>query len=97
MKGRLEVRAHPGARSDGVRGWLADGTLKVDVTAPPAEGRANRAVEALLASLLGIPRGGVTVVSGLSSRRKLVEVQGLDDGEIRRRMESALGRDRGGH
>lgn len=87
---RLAVRVHPGARGAGLEGRLADGTLKVAVAEPPEGGRANRAVSAMLAELLGVARGQVTVVRGASARRKVVEVQGLDEAEAARRIAAAL-------
>jgi uncharacterized protein YggU (UPF0235/DUF167 family) len=84
------VRVQPGARTRGLAGWLADGTLKVKVVEPPEDGRANRAVTELLAAVLGVSRGAVTVVRGASARRKSIEVTGLTAGEARRRLEQAV-------
>ena len=55
MAARITVRVHPGARREGLRGRLADGALKVDVSAPPEDGRANAAVCALIALAVAIP------------------------------------------
>ena len=44
MTVKLAVRVHPGARRNAIRGWLDDGALRLEVTAPPEDGRANRAV-----------------------------------------------------
>ena len=90
MKARLVVRVQPGARATEVAGWMADGALKLRVNAPPEGGRANRAVEELLASLLGLKRGQVTVVQGASSRRKVVQAEGLDTEAMRSRLDSAM-------
>jgi uncharacterized protein YggU (UPF0235/DUF167 family) len=84
------VRVQPGARTRGLAGWLADGTLKVKVVEPPEDGRANRAVTQLLAAALGVRPGAVTVVRGASARRKSIEVTGLTAGETRRRLERAI-------
>jgi len=86
----LKVQVHPGARREALRGWRADGALKVDVTAAPEGGHANAAVRALLAGTLALPKREVAVVRGQSSRAKLVEVQGLDEDEVRRRIDRAL-------
>jgi uncharacterized protein YggU (UPF0235/DUF167 family) len=90
VSGRLQVRVHPGAKRSRIVGWLADGSLKLSVTAVPEAGRANEAVLALLAEALGVGRGDVKVLRGQSSRAKAVEVEGLDDGAIRRRLEAHL-------
>jgi uncharacterized protein YggU (UPF0235/DUF167 family) len=68
-----------------VIGWLDD-TLKVSVTAPPEKGRANAELLALLADALGLPRASLRVVTGLTGSRKLIEVDGLDESELRRRL-----------
>ena len=87
---RLRVRVHPGARREGLSGWHGDGSLKVEVTAAPEGGRANGAVEKLLAAVLGVGKSQVVVVQGQAARTKVVEVTGLDDHEIRNRIEAAL-------
>jgi uncharacterized protein YggU (UPF0235/DUF167 family) len=61
--------------------------LRVRVTAPPVDGRANEALTRLLASKLGVPRSDVRVVGGQTSRLKLVAVDGLTPEELRRRLE----------
>lgn len=58
-------------------GPIHDGRLKVSVTAPPVDGEANAAVIELLAKQLGVARGAVEVIAGVSSRRKTVRVSGI--------------------
>jgi uncharacterized protein len=72
----LQVRVQPRASSEGVAGIL-DGALKVRLTAPPVEGKANEALRILLARLLDIPRRDVEIVSGGTSRSKRVRLHGL--------------------
>lgn len=81
----LRVRVQPRASRDEVLGWR-EGVLALRVTAPPVEGEANRAVEALLAGALGVRRSAVTVVRGERGRDKLVRVAGLTDDEVRARL-----------
>ena len=81
----IAVKVVPRAATDAVVGWL-DGALKVRVAAPPQDGRANRAVEALLAAQLGLKKGAVTVASGHGSVHKRVAIVGLDRDEIVRRL-----------
>lgn len=92
----LTVHVHPGARRAALRGWRADGALRLDVTAAPERGRANDAVTALLAGVLGVPRGRVAVVRGAASRTKVVEVSGLGEDDVKRRIEAALHAAEGG-
>ena len=82
---KLKIKVVPGASSAGVHGWLGD-SLKVRVTAPPEKGRANKEVEALIGSVLNLRPGAVRVVSGRASPRKVVEVDGLSEVDIRQRL-----------
>ena len=85
---RLPLKVVAGSSRSGIVGWLGD-TLRVRVTAPAERGKANAAVEALLSEALGLPRGGARIVSGSSSPRKVVEIVGLAEVEIRRRLADA--------
>ena len=89
MSARLAVRVRPGARRAEIKGWLADRTLQLAVVAPPEGGRANEAVAELLAEALGLKVRDIEVVRGQRSRAKLIEVRGLEESEIRRRLERA--------
>lgn len=70
----ITVRVHP--RASRARAEWKDGGLEVWITAPPVEGRANRAVLEAVARELGVPPSAVTLRSGARSRVKLVEVHG---------------------
>ncbi len=71
----IEVHVRPGARQDTV-GGTHDGALAVRVRARPVDGRANAAVEALLAEAFGLPARAVRVVGGATARRKRVLLEG---------------------
>lgn len=81
-KVRLPIKVIAGSSRSGIAGWLGD-VLRVRVTAPAERGRANAAVEALLCDAFGLPAGAVKIVSGASSPRKIVEIIGLSESEIR--------------
>jgi uncharacterized protein len=83
--GELRVRVQPRARRSEIAGER-QGALLVRVTAPPIEGRANREVCKLLATRLGVAPGRVTVVRGASARNKLIRVEGLESGALRREL-----------
>jgi uncharacterized protein len=83
--GRLALRVQPRSRRNEIAGERA-GALLVRVTAPPVDGKANEAVRRLVAKQLGVPVGRVAVIRGESSRDKLVEVDGIDDDELRRAL-----------
>ena len=82
---RFAVKVHPRARENAITGELGD-ALKVSLTAPPLEGKANAACIEFFANLLKVPRSSVTIASGLSSRGKLIRVAGLSAEEIRKRL-----------
>jgi len=84
----IVVKVVPGASRDRVAGCLGD-ALKVQVAAPPEKGKANKAVEALLAKALGTRKGEVTVVGGLTTPRKVVRISGVTSDAVR----AALGLD----
>ncbi len=79
----LDVRA--GACGDEVVGWVR-GVLKLRVAELPDGGRANAAVESLLAEIVGAPRHHVRVISGYESRQKIVEIEGLDEEDLERHL-----------
>jgi hypothetical protein len=84
---RLRLRVSPGACRTELVGRHGDG-WKVRVSAPPEDGRANDAVLKLLADRIGLPRRSIALVSGHSSREKLVQMDGIDRSEAERRLES---------
>jgi uncharacterized protein (TIGR00251 family) len=81
----LPVRAQPGSRRNGAQGFH-HGALKVAVTQIAEKGKANRAVLEVVADVLGIKRSQVELVSGETSRDKVIRVSGLSPDEIRRRL-----------
>jgi len=91
VSARLEVLVRPRARRAGLLGFRADGKLMLAVAAPPEDGRANEAVAELLGAALGLKARDLRVVRGQSARAKLIEVTGVDEPELRRRIERALG------
>jgi len=81
----LAVRVQPGARRNQVVG-LSAGVLRVKVAAPAVEGKANAALTAYLAELLGVRPRQVTIVKGDRSRDKLLRVEGLSRIEVEGRL-----------
>jgi uncharacterized protein len=90
---RVRVRVSPGAKTAGIVGPYGDG-WKVRVAAPAEGGRANDAVVRLLSETLALPRDSVTLVSGHAAREKIVELVGLDQMQIERRLSSAATKER---
>jgi uncharacterized protein (TIGR00251 family) len=80
---RFSVRLQPRASKNEIAGLLGS-SLRIRVTAPPVDGLANEALIELLSDSLGISRRSVCIVSGQSSRTKVVEVSEVDLEAIRR-------------
>jgi uncharacterized protein (TIGR00251 family) len=84
------VRLHPRARKNAVTGTLGD-ALKISLTAPPAEGKANQACIALLSEMLGVAPSSVTIAAGESSRNKIIQVAGLKPAQVAERLAGVIG------
>jgi uncharacterized protein (TIGR00251 family) len=83
---RLSVRVQPHASRDEVAGRYGD-ALRIRLTAPPVDGAANDALVKFLAKTLDIPARSVTIVSGASSRTKIVELVGVTEDRVQRLMQ----------
>src|ERR1700753_3514636 len=83
----LPVRAQPGARKAGVLGEQA-GCLKIAVTAPPEDGRANKALVEALCELLQLRRSQVALLSGMTSREKRFLIRGVAKADLTMRLAS---------
>lgn len=70
------VIVRPGARKDAILG-IQDSALKIEIKAPPVEGKANKAVVRLIAEGLGIPPSRVEITRGAKSKKKRVRVSGV--------------------
>ncbi|MCK6406193.1 MAG: DUF167 domain-containing protein [Rhodocyclaceae bacterium] len=73
----LTLHIQPGARKTEVAGEHGD-ALKIRLAAPPVDGKANTALLEFVAERLGVAKSAVTLKSGQTSRRKVVEVSGAD-------------------
>jgi uncharacterized protein (TIGR00251 family) len=79
------VKVHPRAKQNGITGEIGD-ALKVALTAPPVEGRANEACIDFFAKVLDVPRSSVTIAAGQNSRGKVIRVGGLTAQQVRQRL-----------
>ncbi len=86
----LPVRLTPGASADRIDGRDVDAegrpVLKVRVRARAIEGEANEALIKLLAKALGVAKSAVVLQRGGQSRTKMIEVEGLSEGELKARL-----------
>ena len=87
--GRIRVRVQPGAKRDELVGLLEE-VPHIKLAAPPVEGRANKSLMRFLSDLLDVPKQSIRVVTGTSSRDKLVEVEDLGKDEILGRLKQHL-------
>ena len=85
----FQIRVHPRARKNAIVGEVGD-ALKVALTAPPIDGRANEAVLAFFAEFLNVPRSSVTIAAGQSSRNKVIRVAGMTAAQVEQRLASLL-------
>lgn len=74
----LAVRVTPRASRNEIVDVLSDGTVKVHITAPPVEGKANEILIKFLAEILNVPAGRIDVVAGATGRDKLISVVDMD-------------------
>jgi uncharacterized protein len=79
------VKVQPRARKNAITGTVGD-ALKLALTAPAVNGRANKACIEFFANLLEVPRSSVTIASGETSRNKVIRIAGLSADEVRRRL-----------
>ena len=80
---RLAVKIHPRARRSAVTGRFGE-AWKLDLAAPPVDGKANDECVRFFAELAGVPRARVRIVTGLTSRMKVVEIEGVPQDELER-------------
>ncbi|MGE5177186.1 MAG: DUF167 domain-containing protein [Hyphomicrobiales bacterium] len=85
---RVSIHVTPKSRAEGIETARAEGRIRVRVTAAPEGGRANEAVIRLLAERLGVPRTAIRVVGGATARRKWIEIDGMEEAELWRRLEA---------
>lgn len=86
------MRLQPRASRDEILGWNDEGTLRVRVMAPPVGGAANAALIRLLAKRLGVAKSNISLVSGVTARNKIVEIEGVTEATIRREVGARPGR-----
>lgn len=79
------IKVHPRAKKNAITGEVGD-ALKVSLTAPPADGKANQACLDFFAKLLKVPCSSITIAAGKTSRNKIIRVTGLSADEIRSRL-----------
>ena len=85
----LRLHVQPRAAHDQVAGLQGE-ALKLRLTSPPVDGKANKAVIATLARLLDLPKSCLSLRSGLQSRTKTVRIENADEAQLRARLQTLL-------
>lgn len=80
---RFTVKVHPRARRTALAGRFGE-AYKLDLSAPPVDGKANEECVRFFAELAGVARSRVRIVTGAGSRVKLVEIDGLAQADLER-------------
>ena len=88
---RIRVRVTPRARRSGIVGLRGD-SVKIRLSAPPVDDKANRALRETLAEALAVRSGALSLVSGQRARDKVVRVAGIDVPTVAARLAQAAGR-----
>ncbi|HEY0263042.1 MAG TPA: DUF167 domain-containing protein [Granulicella sp.] len=78
----LRVKVHPGAKRSAVTAVLGE-SLKIALSAPPVDGKANDALIAFVAEALGLPKARVMLTSGMTSRSKTLRITGKSAAEVK--------------
>jgi uncharacterized protein (TIGR00251 family) len=81
------IKVHPRAKKNAITGEIGD-ALKVSLTTPPVDGKANQACIDFFAKLLKVQRSSVTIAAGQTSRNKVIQVAGLTAQQVRERIGS---------
>jgi uncharacterized protein (TIGR00251 family) len=87
----LAVRVTPRASKNEIVDILSDGTVKVHLTAPPLDGKANEALLKFLAKVLGVSPDQLELVAGVSGRNKLITVIDMDADSLQKRIQDHIG------
>jgi hypothetical protein len=82
---RLTVKVHPRAKRSAIAGRLGD-AWKLALAAPPVDGKANDECVRFFAERAGVPHSRVRIVTGLTSRIKVVEIEGVSQEDLERRL-----------
>jgi len=82
---KIKIKAQPNASKNEIIGLMGD-ELKIRISAPPESGKANKAIESLLAQKLGLKKSQVKIVSGLANPHKLVEISDLNEEQLKEKL-----------
>ncbi|MFO8010412.1 MAG: DUF167 domain-containing protein [Dehalococcoidia bacterium] len=92
---RITVQVRANAKRGGVVGFR-EGTLRINVSAPPVQGKANRELVELLSEILGVARSNISIERGKTSKTKVIAIEGLPQTEILKKLGVAQAGERNG-
>jgi uncharacterized protein (TIGR00251 family) len=81
----LSIKVIPGARKNRVVGKYGD-AIKIQVSAPPEQGKANQAVIALLSEVLGVSPQRIQILRGHTQPRKVIQINDIDQGAVEAKL-----------
>jgi uncharacterized protein (TIGR00251 family) len=79
------IKLHPRAKKNAITGRVGD-ALKLSLTAPPVDGKANAACIEFFAKLLKVPRSSVTIAAGETGRNKVICISGVNAAQVQERL-----------
>ena len=86
----IAVRVIPRSKKNEIAQILGDGTIKIKLTAPPVQGKANEALVKFLAEILDVKQSQIEIIAGEKGRNKLVTVYDLDAEIVNQRIQATL-------
>jgi len=86
---RIAVKVHPRARRTALNGRFGE-AYKLDLAAPPVDGKANEECVRFFAELAKVPRSRVRIVTGATARNKVLDIEGVDQANLDRLIDNAL-------
>lgn len=86
----ITIRVIPRAKKSEISQVLDDGTIKIRLTAPPVEGKANQALVRFLADVFGISPSNIEIISGKKGRKKIVQIEGINEKTARSMIEEQI-------
>lgn len=82
---QFALRVQPRSSRNAIAGLIGD-AIKLAITAPPVDGKANHAVVEYLAKLFSVPKSSIAIVSGETGRNKLIAIRGLSAEQVRKAL-----------
>lgn len=82
----MAVRITPRMAKNEISEILDDGTVKIRLTAPPVDGKANQALIEFLAKTLNVPPSSIEIIAGQTSRDKLISIMSLNSDQVQQRI-----------